>query len=266
LPKFTAIDSQASTFRGDVSMWKQRAVTLYGYLAMLPLIVGCTDGVGGPLQAFTAPPPRVAAAADTGSTQVYAAGPAAPSAILMMLPGAGDWEAAKPQLWAAQGFDVVTPAPSEIYRIAADQQVAAARLLAEAQAMPDAPLWLVGPDRAIEAAMTSLPRGEPGQVSGVVMTVTALGTRTCSEQMIYSYAGHGTAPRVSVSKPGNACSAGLPFGGAGANFAITLPVPQVRPHAPRILKASTPAAAAPPAAQHAAVQQIADLVKSAPPS
>ena len=29
-------------------MWKQRAVTLCGCLAVLPLLMGCANGVGGP--------------------------------------------------------------------------------------------------------------------------------------------------------------------------------------------------------------------------
>ena len=130
-----------------------------------------------------------------------------------MLPGPGDMLTADPRLWAAQGLDVVTPSPAEIYRIAADQQAAAARLIAEAQA--DAPIWLVGPNPAVEAAMAAMPRSGAGQVSGVVVTSTTSGAGTCSERMTYSYSGSGAPPKVSVSRSGDGCPAGSPFGPGG---------------------------------------------------
>jgi hypothetical protein len=259
-------------------MWKQRAVTLCGALAVLPLIVGCSAGAGGPQayappqtdapQAYAPPQPYVSQAsapapADVNGARVYAIGPGAPAAILVMLPGPGDVITASPQLWTAQGFDVVTPTPSELYRFAAEQEKVTAQLIAQAEALADAPVWVVGPNPAIEAAMASLPAGASGQVSGVVMTSTSSGARTCSERMIYSYSGNG-APQVSVSKSGNACPPGSPFGG-GTNSTATPHLPLVQPHAPRLIEASAPASAGSPAAQRAAVQQIADMIKSAPP-
>jgi hypothetical protein len=259
-------------------MWKQRAVTLCGALAMLPLVIGCSNGAGGPPQAYApqgyppqayAPPQpyvsqaSVPAPADVNDGRVYAIGPGAPAAILVMLPGPGDVITANPQLWTAQGFDVVTPTPSEFYRFAAEQERAAAQLIAQAETLADAPIWVVGPNPAIETAMASLPAGASGQVSGLVVTSTSSGAGTCSERMIYSYSGHGT-PQVSVSKSGNACPPGSPFG-AGTNSTATPHVPLVQPHAPRLIEASAPASAGSPAAQRAAVQQIADLIKSAPP-
>jgi hypothetical protein len=295
-------------------MWKQRAVTLCGCLAILPIVTGCTYGVGGPPQAFMsgpdyAPPetysppqayaspqayalprtyvpaaPITAQPAGSDAAQVYAIGPSAPAAIVVMLPGPGELTTASPRLWADQGFDVVTPMPSEFYQIAADQQAAAARLIAQAQALADAPIWLVGPNRAIQAAMASMPPGGPGQVSGVVVTSTSTGASTCSEQMSYSYSGNGAPPKVSVSKSGNACPPGSPFGarsiGPGANSIEAPPQPAVRPHTPRLIETSTPPARLPPPrvieaalpaqsdspAQQQAVQQISEMIKAAPPS
>ena len=263
-------------------MWKQRAVTLCGALAMLPLIIGCSNGAGGPPQAYAsqgyppqayapsqpyvsqvyAPPPTTSAPADVNGTRVYATSPGAPAAILVMLPGPGDMITANPQLWTAQGFDVLTPTPSELYRFAAEQEEAA-QLIGQAEALANAPIWVVGPNSAIETAMASLPAGASGQVSGLVVTSTSSGAGTCSERMIYSYSGNG-APQVSVSKSGNACPPGSPFG-AGTNSTATPHVPLVQPHAPRLIEASAPASAGSPAAQRAAVRQIADLIKSAPP-
>jgi hypothetical protein len=168
-----------------------------------------------------------------------------------------------PQLWAGQGFDVVAPTPSEIERIAAEQQAAAARLIAQAQALADAPIWLVGANPTIEAALAAMPRSGSGRVSGVIVTSTASGAGTCSERMVYSYSGNRTAPKVSVSKSGDACPPGSPFGG-GSNSTIAPAAPVVRPHAPRLIEASVQAPTGSPAAQRAAVRQIADVTKSPP--
>ena len=256
-------------------MSMQRAVSLCGCLAALPLLIGCSAGDGPseayapaygsppgppgylPSQAYTAPAP-----AAFGGEQVYAAGSAAPAAIVVLLPGPGESVTANPQLWAAQGFDVVAPPPSDIDQLMADQQAAAARLVATAQRMADAPIWLLGPNQAIEEAMASLPRGGAGQVAGVVMTSTSSGAGTCSERMVYSYSGNGTAPKVSVSKSGDACPPGAPFGG-DTHSTVAPQLPSVRPHAPRLIEAAAPAGS--PAAQREAVREIADLIKSPPP-
>ena len=116
-------------------MWKQRAVTLCGCLAILPIVTGCSYGVGGPPQAYApgsgyappaaySPPQAYAPAApigmqsaDSGAAPVYAIGPNAPAAIVVMLPGPGELVTASPQLWADQGFDVVTAPPGRILSI-----------------------------------------------------------------------------------------------------------------------------------------------------
>ncbi len=244
-------------------MWKQRAATLCGCLGILPLLMGCANGGSGQPQAYVVSPPPAAAVSDSAGARVYGVAPAGPAtAILVMLPGPGDMLNADPRLWAAQGFDVVSPRSSEIYQLAAAQQAAAARLIAQARAIADAPIWLIGADPASAAAMASIPPAGAGQVSGFVVTSTASGLGTCSERMIYSYSGDGAAPKVAVSKSGNDCPSGAPFG-ARANTTIAPPsMPMVRPGGPHLIEASTRSADAPDARQ-VVVQRIADLTKSA---
>jgi hypothetical protein len=95
-------------------------------VAALPLI-GCAGDGTTAQQAIAATP---AAGVDIstyyrGGPRVYAASPAAPSAILVLLPAIGaagseDALTRDPALWAAQGFDVVMPQPEEIYRLVSD--------------------------------------------------------------------------------------------------------------------------------------------------
>jgi hypothetical protein len=257
MPKSPAILRPRTIFRGEFSMSKPGALTLFCCLAALPLI-GCANGVGPQSQAY---PTAAPVAAVPGGEGVYAVGPGGPAAILVMLPGPGDVLTADPALWAAQGFDVVTPPPSQIYQLAADREAAFDRLIASAQAMADAPIWLVGPNPAIESAMASMPRSGPGEVSGVVVTSMASGTGMCSERMIYSYSGNGAPPKVSVSKSGD-CPAGSPFGsaGGGSNPAIAPPMPAAHPNAPRLIEAAAPI----DRGSRTAVRQVAELIKSAP--
>lgn len=246
-------------------MWKQRAATLGGCLAALPLLMGCANGVGGPPQAYAPPGPMATVAPDTGA-RVYAVGSGQPAAILVMLRGPGDMLAADPRLWVAQGFDVVTPIPPEIDRIAADQEATAARLIAQVQTLADAPVWLVGTNPAIQAAMAAMPPSGAGGVSGVVVTSTTSGAGTCSERMIYSSAGNGAPPKVSVTKSGDACPAGSPLG-AGISTMTAPPMPPVppavHPSAPRLIETSLPTSS--PAARQTAVRQVAELIKTASP-
>lgn len=239
-------------------MWKRRAVTLCGCLAALPLLMGCANGVSGPFQGYAPPQVPAAAAADSGGARVYAVGPGAPAAILVMLPGGpGDMLSGNPQLWTRQGFDVMAPPAPELYQTAAEEQAVAARLVAQARALANAPIWLVGPNPAVGAAM---PPSGPGGVSGVVVTSTTSGAGSCSERMIYSYSGNGAPPKVSVSRSGDACPAGSPFG-AGTNPAVAPPMPMVRPNAPRLIEATAPSAGGAPVA----VREVAELIKSASP-
>lgn len=109
--------------------------------------------------------------------------------------------------------------------------------------------------------MASMPRSGPGEVSGVVVTSMASGAGVCSERMIYSYSGNGAPPKVSVSKSGD-CPAGSPFGSVGgrSNPAIAPPMPAVHPNTPRVIEAAAPTDRGP----RTAVQQVAELIKSAP--
>jgi hypothetical protein len=242
-------------------MSKPGALTLFCCLGALPLI-GCANGVEPQSQAY---PTAALVAAVPGGARVYAAGPGGPAGILVMLPGPGDVLTADPALWTAQGFDVVTPPPGEIYQVAADRDAAFERLIASAQAMADAPIWLVGQNPAIEAAMAGVPMAGPGQVSGVVVTSIASNAGSCSERMTYSYPGDVATPKVTVNKAGNACPAGSPFG-AGSNPAVVPQMPAAPSNGPRLIEASLPTAAGAPAARQAVVKQVANLIKSAPPS
>ncbi len=246
-------------------MSKQRTLTLCGCLAALPLLVGCASGGGGQPQADAAPPPPVAAAFAGPGGRFYAVAPAEPAAILVMLPGSGLLPSADPRLRVAQGFDVVTLPPSELYQLAAAQQAAGAQLIEEAQVMAAAPIWLAGPNPAIAAAMPAMPPAGAGQVSAVVVTSTASGHGTCSERMIDSYSSNGRPPKVAVTKSGNACPSGAPFD-AGANPTVAPPpAPMVRPGGPHLVEASAHSADA-PAGRQAIAQRIADSIKSAPQS
>ncbi len=238
-------------------MSKRGALTLFCCLAALPLI-GCANGVGPQSQAYPA-------ANNAGGARIYMAGPGGPAAILVVRPGPGDGLTADPGLSAAQGFDVVTPAPGEIYRLAADREAAFERLLSSARGMADAPVWLLGPNPAIEAALAGTAITGPGQVSGIVVTSVASNAGSCSEKMTYSYSGNGSAPKITVSKLGDACPAGSPFD-AGRNPAVVPRPPAARPTTPRVIEASTMPDSGIPAANAALVQHLATVIKASPSS
>jgi hypothetical protein len=235
-------------------MWKGTASVVWGCLAVLPLI-GCAGSIATPQQASVAP-----AAADTSAPyyatpRVYAYGPSAPSAVLVLLPG-DDGLVRDPALWEAQGFDVIMP-PSDIYRLVADQEAAMARLIASAEAMANAPIWLVGPSQVIE---TAIPRAG-GRISGVVVTSAASPNYSCSESFSYFDPGTGAPPKMEVKRSGN-CGPGFPE--ASGRQPSVVPAPTApRPNAPRIIEASAAPKNLPPAAR---VQHLAQLIKEAPAS
>ena len=239
-------------------MWKPPASILGCCLAALPLI-GCAGS-------FTAVPPQAgpppAAFATTPEQRVYTTRDGPLAAVLVLLPGAveyGELTTRDPTLWAAQGFDVVMPQPSWTTRLIADQEAALEQLLASARSLADAPIWLVGPGPAIEAAV---PQIVPGQVSGVVVTSVISNVGSCSRTMYYSNPGKGTAPKMVVKTSGDACEPDPPSAGHRAP-ADMVPVPQVKPAAPRIIEASIPAD---PIAQPPFVQRLAEEIKAAPSS
>jgi len=225
-------------------------------VAALPLI-GCVGGYA-PMPPQAGSPPA-AAIPEQG---VYTASVTTPAAVLVLMPGTvgfGDAATGDPALWAAQGFDVVLPRSQWADRLIADQQATIERLLASAQALANAPIWLVGPSPAIEAVM---PRLGPGQVSGVVVTSVTSNAGSCSRTMYYSSPGNGAEPKVMVKTSGDACSASPSFGTRGAPAGV-VPAPQVKPGSPRIIETSIPADRA---AQRPVVQRLAVEIKAPQPA
>jgi hypothetical protein len=232
-------------------------------LGVLPLI-GCAADVSA-MRAPPAPVPLVAAEAPM--PRVYAADRSAPAAILVVLPGAGVF-GADPALWASQGFDLVTP-PPEFLQFAADREAALAQLVASARALADAPVWLVGPNPAVEAALAA----PGGGVSGVVVTSAGAGTGSCTESFSYFDPGTGAPPKVSFKKSGDACPSGPMSVGTmpgavfdnGGPIVVPPPAPAAKPRQPRIIEASLPPAKLSSPARKAYVEQLADLIRQAPP-
>ena len=217
--------------------------------AALPLI-GCAGGLA-PMRPEAGSPPAAVAAA-MPEPGVYT-----PAAVLVFVPGVvafDDVAAGDPAVWAAQGFDVVMPRPTSTALLVADQQAAVERLLASARALADAPVWLVGPSRAIEAVM---PRLGLGRGSGVVVTLVTSTAGSCTRTMDYANSGAGAEPRTVVKTSGDACGASPSFG--ASTPAGVVPVPHVKPAAPRLIEASMPAD---PAAQRPVVQRLAEELKA----
>ena len=252
-------------------MWKIPASILC--LAALPL-VGCAGNYTAPQVVAVTPAPVAADAPHyhaPAAAGVYATGPAAPAAILVFLPGAGV-VASDPALWEAQGFEVVMPQQADIYRLAADEAAAMARLIASAEAMANAPVWLVGPSQMIE---TALP--QTGGVSGVIVTSGSSPTFSCSESFSYYNPGTGAPPQVSVSRSGD-CGAGIPA--TTGQPPVLQPAPAPQPHQPplietrshglpqiaprpRIIEASAAGKNLPPVTQ---VRRLAEMIKAVPQS
>src|SRR6516162_11195550 len=202
-------------------MWKPPTSILGCCLAVLPLI-GCAGSVTA-LRQDGVPVPTVTATPPGGG---YATGPAAPAAVLVFMPGTDarshdDFLPSDPAFWTAQGFDVVMPQPSWNTRLIADQEAAIERLVASARLLADAPIWLVGPGPAIEAAMPQL---GPGQVSGVVVTSVTSIAGSCIRSVFYSTPGNGTEPKMVVKTSGDACGASPPLDARRAPSAA-VPVP-----------------------------------------
>ena len=240
-------------------MWKPFGPIVGSCLAAAPLL-GCVGG-------YTALPPQAgpppAYVADTPSELgVYMTGAGTPAAVLVFLPGSVDFSdvaTRDPALWAAQGFDVLMPGPLWTDRLLADQQAAVARLFASAQALSDAPVWLVGSSPTIDAVM---PRLGPGQVSGVVVTSVISNAGSCTRTMYYSNPGTGAEPKAVVKTSGDACGTSPSFGARQAPAGVS-PIPRVQPNAPRLIEASIPTEKA---AQKAFVQSLANEIKAPQPA
>jgi hypothetical protein len=241
-----------------MAMWKAPASVLCGCLAALPLI-GCAGDVTTPrAAALTRAAIAEPAPYYTPAPHVYIAGPVAPPAVLVLWPS-DDNLARDPELWTAQGFDVVMPQPADIYRLAADQQAALAQLIASAHALANAPVWVVGPGPVIDAALAA-PQFGRGTVSGVVMTSVASGPVSCSESFFYSDSGTGAPPKVEFKRSGDC---GTDASAITGRQPTVLPAPAAtRPNQPRLIEASAVGKNLPPAAK---VRHLAELIKSAPP-
>jgi hypothetical protein len=240
-------------------MWKLFDPIVGCCLAAMPLL-GCVGG-------YTAPPPQAGpslayVAGAPPEPGVYATRAGAPAAVLVFLPAPADESGVAtrdPALWAAQGFDVVMPRPLWTDRLIADQQAAVARLLATAQVLADAPIWLVGPSPAIEAVMPQL---GPGQVSGVVVTSVTSNAGSCTRTMYYSNPGTGAEPKAVVKTSGDACGTSPSFGARQAPASVT-PMPRVQPNAARIIEASIPADRT---AREPFVRRLAEEIKAPQPA
>jgi hypothetical protein len=147
--------------------------------------------------------------------------------------------------------------PTDIYRLVADQEAAMARLIASAEAMANAPLWLVGPSQVIE---TAIPQAG-GRVSGVIVTSGTSPTYSCSESFSYFDPGTGAPPKMEIKRSGN-CGPGLPEVGGHQPSAVPAPVTP-RPNAPRIIEASAVSKSLPAPAR---VRRLAQLIKGSPSS
>jgi hypothetical protein len=200
--------------------------------------------------------PEIAPYYPAAAPQVYSPGPAAPVAVLVFLPGADTAVASEPALWEAQGFDVVMPQAAELYRLVADQQAAMARLIASAETMANAPIWLVGPSQLIETAIPA----SGGRVSGVIVTSETTPTYNFTERFFYRDPGTGAPPQVRVAKSGD-CGMDMPPM-MGTEPSIVPPPVVPRRNPPRIIEASAAGKHLPPGAQ---ISRLAHLIKAAPP-
>jgi hypothetical protein len=106
-----------------------------------------------------------------------------------------------------------------------------------------------------------MPQLGPGQVSGVVVTSVTSNAGSCTRTIYYSNPGTGAEPKAVVKTSGDACATGPSFG-AGQAPAGTVPVPQVKPNAPRIIEASIPTEKP---AQQALVRRLAEEIKAPQP-
>jgi hypothetical protein len=236
-------------------MWKIPASVLC--LATLPLL-GCAGDYTARQAAAVTPAPvgETAPYYPAAAPQVYAAGPAAPVAVLVLLPGADSAVASEPALWEAQGFDVVMPRPADLYRLVTDEQAAIARLIASAQEMASAPIWLVGPSQVIETAIPAT----GGRVSGVVVTSETTPAYSCTERFFYRDPGTGEPPQVRVAKSGDCGMGGSPM--IGTQPSVVPPPAVPGRNQPRIIEASAAGKSLTPAAR---VHRLAQLIKAAPP-
>jgi hypothetical protein len=258
---------QRSDCGQDRAVSKSRAAILSTCLAAIPLL-GCAGGVTATSQQVVPPPP--ADAQYPAAPRFDQTSGAAPAAVLVVLPGAGAF-AADPALWASAGVDIVMPPPSAFDQLAADQQQALRQMMAAAERLAAAPVWVIGPQQEIEAAFAAPGPGEE-QILGIVETSSGSPAGTCSKSFSYFDPGAGTKPQVKVEKSGN-CPPDAGFGIGGPTMApmvpatpMAPPVTTFRPNAPRVIEGSAGPDSVSPVAQRAAIERIARLIKAGPSS
>ena len=236
-------------------MSKKRSATLWCCVAALPLI-GCAGGFAPAAQQV--PPAPIAAGYYSAPPSLYPVAAPAPAAILVVLPSAGA-VACDPALWRSEGVDLVTPPP--LYRLAAEQQAALGQMMAVARQFADAPIWLIGPSREVEAALAA-PQIGCEQIPGIVETSAGPPAATCSESFPFR-SGHRRQAAGEIQQIRR-----LPAGfGLRDRRPDNRPMaPAIRPHAPRVIEAAATPDMASPAARRAAVERLAEQIKAAPSS
>lgn len=246
---------------------RHRVSLLCCCLAALPL-AACA-GSYGTAQPYPEPLGSIGPSAQAAPAvePVAYAGPASPAAVLVFLPGVAGADAfgldgVPPGLWTSQGLGVVMPRITDaMLAEQADMDREIRGMLAQARAVANAPLWLVGPGPQIQQALETLPAG--AGVSGVVMTSMSGPSGTCSRTVTYSSRAGGAPPVVRVSSSGNDCRAV----GPGVTPPVMQPIPQTAPsrlpHAILVRNDNPGTQAAKAWNPGLLVQQIADRIKAA---
>ena len=238
---------------------RNRASLLCCCLAALPL-AACA-GTYGAAQQYPEPVGFVGPTSYTG--------PAAPAAVLVFLPevagpsGSDVLGTVPPVLWADQGLGVVTPRFTDaLLAEQRDMDRDIGRMLADARAMTNAPLWLVGSGPQVQQALERLPAG--AGVSGVVMTSVSGPAGTCSQTVTYSSRGEGAPPVVWVSSSGNDCGAIAPGVRPPVMQEVPQPTPSRLPNAILVRNDHGGTQVAKAANQEPLVRLIAARIKAAP--
>ena len=192
-----------------------------------------------------------------GGPRIYAIGPAAPAAILVMLPGPGDMLTADPRLWAAQGVDVMTPSPSQIYQIAVDRQAGGAidRRGAGAGGRAGLARWPEPRGRGGDGVAAAL---RAGPSLGRPRDLDDLGRRDLQRANGLFLFGERRAAESLGQQDGRCLPGGIAIWRRVEPSAAPA-IPAVPPKAPRLIEASAPAGVG----SRAAVKQVAGLIKSA---
>ena len=155
-----------------------------------------------------------------------------PGAVVLILPSA-DSSVATPAFNTSPGAQFADP----MLRLIAAQDAMMDQMMAHMQAAFAQPVF---PDMngMIRAALAGTPTPGPG--TGMVFTSVSAGPGVCTERMVYSYPAAGGAPRVTVTRSGDACAA--PGGNAPTEAVQPIaPAPVAKPaQGPRLWTVSDP--------------------------